>query len=475
MDLGNNKYKQFAKVEFWIATIILTIIVLSLIGEAIDDAILKDLWSSPAVAHLLNYYLWELFQILALYGSYLLLNFWVAPNLIRKHNIAWNVTYLTGTCILLGVIFGSIDTSFVPLFTLAVYSLIKYTTLYIWNNARTIRERFGFLAPGVLLAIPLWVTSIFFLGIAEVHYVEIITWSTIVLAGIAMYSYSFLILIPRTQHKANPLFSYLLIFVGILAVAEIFILIVFSVLQVNGNLPLMVLVANSFFQILFVAPLSWVAYKKSQRTDERILTLEKELGQSSANLDFLKSQINPHFLFNALNTLYGTAIQENAMRTGEGIQKLGDMMRFMLQENIKDKIPLTREVEYLNNYIELQKLRTDLSPSIVITSEIQLAEHTFSIGPMLLIPFVENAFKHGISFREPSFIKIRLSIIDKVLYFDVSNSVYHKSDNDPEKDKGGIGLTNVKQRLEVLYKDRHELIIRNSVKEFFIHLTIQLS
>jgi two-component system, LytTR family, sensor kinase len=99
----------------------------------------------------------------------------------------------------------------------------------------------------------------------------------------------------------------------------------------------------------------------------------------------------------------------------------------------------------------------------------------FQIAPMLLIPFVENAFKHGISFREPSHIKVILEIKDKSLYLDVYNSKHIRHHSDPEKDKSGIGLENVKQRLKLLYPNRHELIIRDSAQEFFIHLTIQLA
>ena len=111
-------------------------------------------------------------------------------------------------------------------------------------------------------------------------------------------------------------------------------------------------------------------YKWQQKGNEEVITLKKELKRSSANIDFLRSQINPHFLFNALNTLYGTAIQENADRTSEGIQKLGDMMRFMLRENLQEKISLSREIDYLENYIALQKLRTDSNPAVHIQTSI---------------------------------------------------------------------------------------------------------
>jgi two-component system, LytTR family, sensor kinase len=471
----NKRYRLFAKAEFWVSSTITFFALISLIGEVSSDAAMGDLGSENAGDRLVHYYLMEVMQILGLYASYLFLNFKVVPSLIKREKIVLNTGFIGATCICLGLLFGSLDTGFAALVMLAVYSLVKYSILYFWNNAGLIQQRFRFLAPGVLLAVPLWIISIIFLAVAEAHYGAIIAWSVIIWAGILMYSYSFLVLIPRAQTKKHPGRNFFLTFSGIIIVSELFLSIVASILEVHADLPLVILIINFFYQLLFIAPLSWIVYRRTMKSDERISSLEKELGQSSANLDFLRSQINPHFLFNALNTLYGTALQENANRTSEGIQKLGDMMRFMLQENMQDKISLTREVEYLNNYIQLQKLRTDLSPSVVISSAIQESVQMFSIAPMLLIPFVENAFKHGISFREPSYIKISLYVKDNVLLFDVSNSIHPKHGNDPEKDKSGIGLMNVKQRLELLYKNRHELIVRESAKEFFVHLTIHLS
>ena len=236
-----------------------------------------------------------------------------------------------------------------------------------------------------------------------------------------------------------------------------------------------VTISNFFTQLIIVIPTAWNIYKsRNAKKDEEIKVLKTELGKSDANLNFLKSQINPHFLFNALNTLYGTALQENAERTGEGIQKLGDMMRFMLQENMQDKILLSRDIDYLKNYILLQKLRVATSPAITIETQIEDHEGLLMIAPMLLIPFVENAFKHGISLLSPSHIKVTLQTNSNTLYFDVHNSIHTRSENDPEKGQSGIGLENVKQRLILLYPNRHDLVIRENAKEFFIHLTLQL-
>lgn len=236
------------------------------------------------------------------------------------------------------------------------------------------------------------------------------------------------------------------------------------------------MVGNLLTQLILVVPCAWNIYKRrANRTLAEIQTLKTELGKSDAHLNFLKSQINPHFLFNALNTLYGTALQENAERTGEGIQKLGDMMRLMLQENMQDSIPLTRDLEYLRNYIALQQLRTASSPAITIQSQLEDPEQDLLIAPMLLIPFVENAFKHGISLVHPSHIKITLQTNGQTLYFDVHNSIHLKADNDPEKGHSGIGLENIQQRLQLLYPGQHDLVIRENAKEFFVHLTLQLT
>ena len=147
----------------------------------------------------------------------------------------------------------------------------------------------------------------------------------------------------------------------------------------------------------------------------------------------------------------------------------------MLHENVQKKISLDREIEYLENYISLQRLRTDPSPEIIIEAQIQQQFDYAQISPMLLIPFVENAFKHGISFREPSHIKIALEKKENTLYFDVYNSIHPRLANDPEKEHGGIGLNNVKQRLQLLYPSKHELLIRENSREFFVHLTLQLN
>jgi len=226
-------------------------------------------------------------------------------------------------------------------------------------------------------------------------------------------------------------------------------------------------------QVLVITPISWLQY---QQRKDKILQLrgaEKALIKSKADLQFLRSQINPHFLFNALNTLYGTALIEGSKNTAEGIQKLGDMMRFMLHENNLDFIPMEREIEYLKNYISLQKLRTMSSPDIMIEDNITDQQCDHQIAPMLLIPFVENAFKHGISLAEKSWIKIRISCDNEQINFEVHNSLHKQQSNDPEKAHSGIGLKNVKERLLLLYPGKHQFIYGIEGNEFVARLTIQ--
>ena len=227
-------------------------------------------------------------------------------------------------------------------------------------------------------------------------------------------------------------------------------------------------------QLAITTPVSWFIYQQQKDKILRIRGLETALGQSKADLQFLRTQINPHFLFNVLNTLYGTALQEHAGRTAGGIQQLGDMMRFMLHENNQDRISMSKEIEYVKNYIALQQLRTETSPSIQIDTHIDEDFPSCAIAPMLIIPFVENGFKHGISLRDASWIKIDLHCDGQRIHFEMRNSVHVRQGSDPEKGKSGVGLKNVIHRLKLIYPDRHEFFLHQDEREFFVQLTIQL-
>ena len=249
--------------------------------------------------------------------------------------------------------------------------------------------------------------------------------------------------------------------------------ILFTISVDEGKIFMPFLITAWLIQLFIITPISWFFYRWRKDSILRFRGLEIALDQSEADLHFLRSQINPHFLFNSLNTLYGTALQENAFRAAEGIQKLGDMMRFMLHENHQEKIPMYKEIEYLKNYIDLQKLRTQSSPDITITADIDSTACDHMIAPMLLIPLVENAFKHGISLKDKSWVDIRLSCDPKGILFEVRNSVHIRMDADPEKERSGVGMKNVVNRLRLIYPGKHEFFVNGNDREFFIQLQIE--
>ncbi|MCY4779304.1 histidine kinase [Sphingobacterium sp. UT-1RO-CII-1] len=221
--------------------------------------------------------------------------------------------------------------------------------------------------------------------------------------------------------------------------------------------------------------LTYLSFAKQNQQESQILGLEKKLGKTAADLKLLQSQINPHFLFNIMNTLYSIALIENAEKTASGIHKLSEMMRFMLHENQQENILLTREINYISEYIALQKLRIADLPSIMIQVELPEEIHdNLKIAPMLLIPFIENAFKHGISLKNRSWIRIQLQVYEQELKLSIYNSIHTRSNNDPESHNSGIGLNNVINRLLLLYPGQHKLHFEETTSEYFIFLTIKL-
>lgn len=226
--------------------------------------------------------------------------------------------------------------------------------------------------------------------------------------------------------------------------------------------------------LLIINPLCEYFFKKHEIHLNEIDTLKIEIGEKTSNLKHLIHQINPHFLFNALNTIYGISLQENADKTAESVQKLGDMMRFMLRENEQARISVRREVDYMINYVDFQQMRIQDQEDIEIIFSRKNEHCTDEIAPMLLIPFIENAFKHGISLQEKSWVKISLRYLEGSLHLDVNNSIHRKDENDPERLVSGIGLKNVKERLQHMYPDQHQLMIRENELEYFVHLSVNL-
>lgn len=423
-----------------------------------------------------------------IYGTYLAFTQWISPAFFRHHKIDLGIAVTLSlfffvwlgltTCIWIrdyhhwgdgqfvihlkrGESLGGALLVFLMLF---IYEGIKRLVRYLQRTQNTLATRIAkeslvVLGGGTLIFIML-------MAIEEelaAFWLAVIPYAYLILALNVYW------LLPLKEKRQYTFPMYLLIAVGISFVT--FIPSGLFFLSVTGSTGPVYFVMWICISLVMLSLSNFVYHRQKERIGQ-LVNLRIELGQTSADLSFLRSQINPHFLFNILNTLYGTALQENAERTSTGIQKLGDMMRFMLHENNQDRILLAREIEYLRNYIDLQLLRTATSPDITVECTVNDVLESTYIAPMLLIPFVENAFKHGISLNEKSWIKVSLYESDGKLYFDVHNSIHRKPESDPEQRHSGVGLENVKQRLTMLYPNRHELVIRETTQEYFVHLTI---
>jgi len=198
---------------------------------------------------------------------------------------------------------------------------------------------------------------------------------------------------------------------------------------------------------------------------------EQQTENLKTELSFLRSQVSPHFMFNILNNMVALARKKSDILEPSLI-KLSSLLRYMLYETDEDKVLLDKEVEYLQSYIDLQRLR--FGKNMQINTQLQQTDIAYTIEPMLLIPFVENAFKHGVGLIENAQIDIDLKVEKDQLYFSVRNK-YNDTNVNEQKDKtSGIGLANVKRRLNLLYHKDHLLNIDKKDGWFTVSLQLKL-
>ena len=204
------------------------------------------------------------------------------------------------------------------------------------------------------------------------------------------------------------------------------------------------------------------------RLQQRMAVTAKE--KAEAELNFLKSQINPHFVFNSLNSVY-FLINKNNPEAREALHKFSEMLRYQLYEMNEEKVPIEKEVRYLKDYMDLQQLRKDENYAVQFHCATDVKG--FYIEPLLLIPLVENAFKHISHHNDKTnFVKVDMNRENGSFIFGIENS----KENLPTTElHGGIGLQNVKRRLELLYPGKHELRIRETGDHFSVHLNLRLS
>ena len=210
-------------------------------------------------------------------------------------------------------------------------------------------------------------------------------------------------------------------------------------------------------------------YFKTQEDREQREKLEKQ--DLERQLEYLRYQVNPHFFMNTLNNIHAL-VDINPERAKTTIVELSKMMRYILYEGDKKLIPVQREALFLKNYIELMRLR--YSSRVSINLDIPEMMPDVMLPPLLLIIFVENAFKHGVSYAAPSFIDIKVTVTQEMLQFKCRNSRQEQKP-DEKKKKGGVGLANARRRLDLLFHDKYSLEIKEDDKEYDVQLEIPLS
>lgn len=196
---------------------------------------------------------------------------------------------------------------------------------------------------------------------------------------------------------------------------------------------------------------------------------EAEKEKLNTQLALLRNQINPHFLFNTLNSIYGLALTRSE-QTADAVMKLSDMMRYVIQDVNQDRISLASELEYIRQYVELQKLR--LSRNVEVNFSIEGDPESLGIAPMMLIPFIENAFKFGTTAHGEAVIGLMVKIYGAILSFSAINQIF---EGRPQNETFGIGVSNTRQRLQMIYPGRHILEITENGKTYRVNLTIDLS
>jgi len=223
----------------------------------------------------------------------------------------------------------------------------------------------------------------------------------------------------------------------------------------------------SFFLIILIISTTLKMTTEWFKNERQKTELEKE--KLNTELAFLKSQINPHFFFNVLNNICSLA-RKKSDKTEDAIIKLSQLMRYNFYDFKNDKVPLSKELDYINDYIDLQKMR--LTEKTKINISVNGDYKNIIIEPFLFIPFIENAFKHGVSVSDESSIEITFDIKEKLIIFNIRNDKTNKLETSEKS--SGLGLKNALRMLNLLYNNTHEIIIKDEPTYFSIFLKLNL-
>ncbi|MFH1853257.1 MAG: histidine kinase [Candidatus Neomarinimicrobiota bacterium] len=320
-------------------------------------------------------------------------------------------------------------------------------------------------------------------GIHEGEALSLMQFELFHLVGLIVVVYSNLrVLIPRLLDKKHYLVYAIAVFVLALTVSIVVHYLAAIFLgsppafrgEHHPRRPQIFIMGYMMMNFFFIAISSFLHYvKKSTRLNEIALRVKDlESSKLQAELDSLKAQINPHFLFNTLNNIYSHSLFKSD-QTSEMILKLSGLMNYIIYDCRDDRVSLSREVEFINNYVALEKVRID--EDVETRVEIDVPPNGHRVAPLLFIPLLENAFKHGVNLRTgQSLIVIRLTVDDNDrLRFFIENALDGDAPEVPES-AGGIGLENVRKRLELIYPGRHRLEIERTDGKFRVCLTIDL-
>ncbi|SEP05947.1 sensor histidine kinase [Mucilaginibacter sp. OK283] len=229
----------------------------------------------------------------------------------------------------------------------------------------------------------------------------------------------------------------------------------------SGNIDM---VGLFIFIIVIGLGIAMSTVQKWQLTEQMVIRAEAE--KTHAELSFLKAQINPHFLFNTLNNIYALSVTDSE-HTSESIMKLSNIMRYVTDEVTEDFVLLQSEIDCINDYIDLQKLRLGKKTKLDFNFNGDMAQK--KVPPLVLMTFIENVFKYGVSKHEPSVISINIKVTEDKILFTCENTIF---DNRPASSRKGIGITNTRQRLQHIYPGRHRLNISQEAAMFRVELEI---
>jgi hypothetical protein len=229
------------------------------------------------------------------------------------------------------------------------------------------------------------------------------------------------------------------------------------------------IIASVFLQILMI--LLAVGIRQVMRSNDLQMQMEEERRKTAeAELTWLKHQLNPHFLFNTLNNI-SSLTQIDPDKAQESIGQLSDLLRYSLYDSEQEKVSLSSEVEFMDNYIDLMALRCN--ELTTVEKDLVAPQNHVEVAPMLFISLVENAFKHGVNARHPSFVKVSLRMEGPQLVFSCRNSLFEKQGSDHIG--SGIGLENMKRRLELLYPGKYSYTQQADENEYVVKVTLDLA